>query len=177
MNYSIRLLQIQSILVASQFLSVAAQSNQWYKWYEDNRDKPSVDNGILPTLSCPYGHFRQFKITPHEPGGIYLDGCMKCPPGVYGNDTNLESPNCTAPCPPGTYNNEEAAVSIDDCKPCSPGTYGKDEGMTNEKCSGTCSERNQYGDQFYSIREGLTSLEGNYERLFSVSCFVCLLTS
>ena len=157
-----------SILVANQLVSVAAQSSQWYKWYEVNRNKQAVDNDILPTLLCPYGYYRQFKISTHEPGGINLDGCMQCPPGVYGNATNLESSDCTAPCPPGTYNDEEGASSIDDCKPCASGTYGEDEGMINDKCSGTCSERNRHGEQFYSIHEGLTSLEGKRQRSFFV---------
>jgi len=153
-----------SALVVFQFVSVAAQNSQWYNWYEDNRDKQTIENGVLPTLSCPYGYYRQFKSVPHEPGGINLDGCMKCPLGVYGNATNLNSPDCTAPCPLGTYNDEEGVSSIEDCKPCPPGTYGKGEGMITAKCSGSCSDRNRHGEQFYSIHEGLESLEGKPDK-------------
>jgi hypothetical protein len=159
-------------LVVFQFVSVAAQNSQWYNWYEDNRDKQTIENGVLPTLSCPYGYYRQFKSVPHEPGGINLDGCMKCPLGVYGNATNLNSADCTAPCPLGTYNDEEGASTIEDCKPCPPGTYGKDEGMINARCSGTCSDRNRYGEQFYSIREGLESLEGKPDKYHSNVLFL-----
>jgi hypothetical protein len=141
----------------------SCQSNQWYNWYHDNAGKRAVENGILPNLTCPYGHYRQFKIFSHIQGGINLDGCIKCPPGVYGNTTDLNSPNCTAPCPLGTYNDEEGASSIEDCKPCPAGTYGDKEGLTDPACSGICSERNKLGDQFYSIREGLKSIEGENE--------------
>jgi len=147
------------ILLAQCFNKASSQSKQWYNWYEDNEGKRNINNGILPTLSCPHGHYRQFKLVPHEPGGINLDGCLKCHFGIFGNTTDLDSPSCTAPCPIGTYNDQEGAVSIDDCKPCPVGTYGEEEGLTSPSCSGTCVDLNKGYNQYFSTRAGLTSPE------------------
>jgi len=159
----------KALLIFVQIVSVLCQSNQWYNWYEDsNRIPQFVDIGAKFNLSCPFGHYRQLKVFSHEQGGINLDGCIKCPPGVYGNTTDLDTPNCTAPCPLGTYNDEEGASSIDDCKPCPAGTFGNEEGLTSPKCSGLCSERNNFNIKYFSFHEGLTSVEGMF-RIFMVT--------
>ena len=150
--------------LANIFSKSASQSNQWYNWFEQNEGKRAIKNGILPTLTCPRGYYRQFKEVSHEPGGINMDGCMKCPVGVFGNTTDLMSPTCTAPCPIGTYNDEEGAVSIEHCKPCPVGTYGDEEGLINSMCSGYCEDHNKLEreEQYYSIRTGLTSSDREY---------------
>lgn len=79
-----------------------SQLSPWYNFYQKNEDKMMITNGILPTLTCPYGHFRNFD------KGILLDGCIKCPKGYFGNTTNLQFPNCIAPCPPGTQEGSRA---------------------------------------------------------------------
>lgn len=159
MNHAVTLILLLMQVFAVQV--TVSQSNQWYNWFEDNKDNRFIDKGILPTLSCPYGYYRQFKMVPHEPGGINLDGCMKCPMGVFGNATDLTSPNCTAPCPIGTYSDEEGIRNIDDCKKCPAGTYGEKEGLTTPQCSGSCSQHNrlEFEEQFFSMIEGLTSPE------------------
>jgi hypothetical protein len=137
------------------------QSNQWYNWFEDNAGKRLIENGILPTLSCPFGHYRKFKGAPHEPGGINLDGCLKCPQGVFGNTTDLTSPNCTAPCPLGTFSDEEGLESIEGCKKCPAGTYGDKEGLKTPACSGSCVDLNrlEFNELYFSMDTGLISSE------------------
>ena len=152
------------LLMSLQFFTIRvaeSQSNHWYNWFEDNTDKRLIDKGVLPTLSCPYGHYRQLKVAPHEPGGINLDGCQKCPIGVFGNTTDLTSPNCTASCPIGTYSDEESVESMDGCKKCPAGTYGEKEGLTTPTCSGSCVELNklEFEEQYFSMNTGLTSLK------------------
>ena len=134
---------------------VTSQLSPWYNFYRQNEDKMMIHNGILPTLSCPYGHYRNFDM------GIMLDGCIKCPKGYYGNTTNLQSSNCTAPCPKGTYLDKEGGVSLDDCIPCPAGTFGEEEGLISSMCSGRCNDLNipLSGKQFYSSEKGLSSRE------------------
>lgn len=138
-------------------------NSNWYNWFEDNKNDDSVFEGILPTLLCPTGHYRQFKYKdlPHLPGGYRRDGCLKCPKGVYGNSTDLKSSNCTAPCPKGTYNDRMGATGFEQCLPCPVGTYGSEEGLTNNQCSGKCADIGRNGSlierEYYSDREGLTS--------------------
>ena len=136
---------------------ISAQSNEWYNWYDT--DNGEGDAEIFPTLSCPKGHFRRLKKKTYEQGGIQLDGCIKCPVGVYGDSTDLTSSDCTAPCPKGYYNDEEGITSIDDCKPCPPGTFGDEEGLTDSSCSGLCSDLNSRGRQYFSTEKALTSIE------------------
>jgi len=94
---------------------------------------------------------------------------MKCPLGVYGNATNLNSLDCTAPCPLGTYNDEEGVSSIEDCKPCPPGTYGKDEGMITAKCSGTYSDRNRQGSNSIAFMKVRNLLKVNPTKVIRMS--------
>lgn len=155
--------------------NISGYKTPWYNWYEDNKNDRQMLDGILPTLSCPPGHYRQLKSldSPHIPGGYNLDGCLKCPKGVFGNSTDLMSSNCTEPCPKGTYNDRMGASSVDDCLPCPLGTFGDQEGLTNDKCSGRCQDIGKnssfYRREYYGDREGLTSADeckvcpSNYE--------------
>ena len=161
MNHAI-LFAIASSLQSFEILvPVRGQSNEWYNWFENNKGNRYINNGVLPTLSCPYGYYRQFKSAPHLPGGINLDGCLKCPKGFYGESTNLTSPNCTAPCPLGTYSDEEGVHEVDRCKPCPPGTYGDKTGLTTPACSGRCTDQNKIiqEKQYFSVYAGLVSSE------------------
>jgi hypothetical protein len=156
-----RFLLFISILI--QIGNISGYNTPWYNWYEDNKNDRQLLDGILPTLSCPPGHYRQFKShdLPHIPGGINLDGCLKCPKGVYGNSTDLLSSNCTAPCPKGTFNDRTGASSVDDCIPCPLGTFGDQEGLTNDQCSGRCEDigvnSSFHWREYFGDREGLSS--------------------
>ena len=131
---------------------IVPQLSPWYNFYRQNEDQMMITDGILPTLSCPYGHYRDFD------KGILLDGCVKCPPGRFGNTTDLRSSNCTAPCPPGTYLDRDGGRSSEDCIPCPAGTFGEEEGLTSDSCSGRCEELNtNTGKLYYSFDKGLTS--------------------
>lgn len=144
---------------------VSCNSDLWYNWYEDNsknETRRTIVDGTLPTLSCPYGTYRQFKDeeASYKPGGVNLDGCLKCPKGVYGDTTDLKTSDCTAPCPTGTYSDREGATSVEDCKLCPMGTFGEEVGLVNDFCSGTCNSMNKGELQYFSDRLGLVSREG-----------------
>ena len=138
-----------------------SQLKPWYNFYRDNENQMTIIDGILPTLSCPFGHYRDFS------RGIMLDGCVKCPKGYFGNSTDLQSSNCTAPCPPGTYLDRRGGKSINDCIPCPAGTYGEEEGLTKDTCSGRCNRLNTYWKRYYSSKKGLTSKKRKIYYLFS----------
>ena len=161
MNHAVSLVLSLSVQI---LIPAAGQSKNWYNWFEDNKGRRQIVNGVLPTLSCPYGYYRQFRIAPHEAGGVNLDGCQKCPVGVFGNSTDLTSPNCTAPCPIGTYNDEEGVASIHGCKPCPAGTYGEEEGLKTSSCSADCEGLNKMSreKQYFSMSTGLTSPDREY---------------
>ncbi len=133
-----------------------SQLSPWYNFYRENSNKMTITDGILPTLSCPFGHYRDFS------KGVMLDGCIKCPKGFFGNATNLQSPDCTAPCPPGTYLDRRGGETIEDCIPCPAGTYGEEEGLTDDACSGRCDEMNTFWNRYYSSDKGLASRERKF---------------
>ena len=152
------LIQLFFLTFVYGFPFAVSQLTPWYNFYERNLDKMSIMNGILPTLSCPYGHFRDFD------KGIMLDGCVKCPLGHFGNTTNLQSPNCTALCPLGTYLDRRGGKNIEDCTPCPAGTFGEEEGLTDASCSGRCEELNtKSGKRYYGDDKGFTSREREYK--------------
>ncbi len=130
-----------------------SQLSPWFNFYRRNEDELKIINGILPMLSCPYGHYRNYD------KGVMLDGCIKCPKGIYGNSTKLYSSNCTSPCPLGTYLDREGGKTKGDCIPCPAGTFGEEEGLVNARCSGRCTELNsqRIGKRYYSNEKGLTS--------------------
>ena len=136
----------------------------YYNWHEDyDEESMQTKNGVYPNLRCPYGHYRSFGNDElMEPGGLRMDGCLKCERGYYGNTTDLQTPQCTAPCPKGTYRDKPGGAWIEDCTPCPAGTFGEEEGLKTKKCSGSCSDLNEnYKNRnFFSRREGLTSREG-----------------
>jgi hypothetical protein len=126
-------------------------------WYLHEKINP-IRNGAYPIFDCPRGHYRDFG-DPQKgrPGGILLDGCMKCPKGHYGNSTGLKSPQCTSPCPKGTYLDRKGGTSLDDCISCPEGTYGEKQGMISSQCSGSCSDHNTNKVKYYSNQKGLTT--------------------
>lgn len=70
--------------------------------------------------------------------GYYCPGTGKrlpCPPGRYGETTNLGSSNCTDICPKGYYCETASIHPV----PCPAGRYGQDDGMVNSDCSGLCN--------------------------------------
>ena len=141
----------------------SSQLSPWYNFYRQNEhnNMMTITNGILTTLSCPYGYYRDFG------KGIMLDGCVKCPLGRYGNTTNLQSSNCTAPCPIGTYLDKKGGKSIEDCIPCPEGTFGEEEGLTSSLCSGRCEDLNTFhsSKRYYGMGKGLASRKRKFETL------------
>lgn len=139
----------------SQF--VECQLSPWYNFYRQNEDQMAISAGILPTLSCPYGHYRDFT------KGIMLDGCVKCPRGYFGNSTGLHTPNCTAPCPAGTYLDRRGGKGMEDCIPCPAGCFGEEEGLTKDSCTGRCEEiHRNTGKRYYGTDTGLTSRDRKF---------------
>ncbi len=141
---------------------VQSQLSPWYNFYRRNEDKLHITDGLLPMLSCPYGHYRDYS------KGVKLDGCVKCPMGYYGNSTDLHSKNCTAPCPIGSYLDKEGGKSVEDCKLCPEGTFGEEEGLTDDKCSGRCSVLNSWMSRksYYSNEKGLSSRKRKFYLFF-----------
>ena len=46
---------------------------------------------------------------------IRIDMFQICPRGVYGNDTDLTTPQCSAYCPVGKYGDMPGLISDEDC--------------------------------------------------------------
>ena len=139
----------------------SSQLSPWYNFYRENEEHMKIHDGILPTLSCPYGYYRDYD------KGILLDGCVKCPLGRFGNTTDLHSSNCTDPCPRGTYLDKEGGKSIEDCIPCPEGTYGENEGMTSALCSGRCEDlKSNSWIRYFSDDKGLTSRDRELINLY-----------
>ena len=140
------------------FLRRRLQHKPYYYWYSDKPELMETTNGKVPTLSCPLGTYREFgNEYLRKPGGLRLDGCLKCPKGRYGSSIDLKSSLCTAPCPRGTYRDKAGGKSIDDCTPCPAGTYGDKEGLTTKQCSGSCTGLNTRERKYYSNLKGLTT--------------------
>ena len=94
------------ILLVSFLLNHASTAEQipYYYWYSDGEEIAETVNGVVPTLSCPLGRYRDFGDKHlRRKGGIRAEGCIKCPPGRYGSSTRLDSSLCTGACPVGTY--------------------------------------------------------------------------
>ena len=138
----------------------------YYNWHEDyDAESMETKNGVYPNLRCPYGHYRSFGDDElMEPGGLRMDGCLKCEKGYYGNTTDLQTPQCTAPCPKGTYRDKTGGKWIEDCFPCPVGTFGEEEGLITKDCSGSCTDLNDdyKNKKFFSRRAGLTSRDGEF---------------
>mmetsp|Transcript_51911 Transcript_51911/g.60682 ORF Transcript_51911/g.60682 Transcript_51911/m.60682 type:complete len:247 (-) Transcript_51911:191-931(-) len=133
------------------------QHRPYYYWF-DEEELLETKNGVIPTLSCPIGTYRDLG-NQHlrRPGGIRLEGCIACPKGRYGTTTDLSSELCTAPCSRGTYLDRKGGSSQKDCIRCPVGTFGEEEGLTKAKCSGLCTDLNTSTTKYYSIDQGLVS--------------------
>ena len=129
------------------------EQHTYYHWHKP-QDETGWTERIMGAMTCPLGTYRDKR----RRIPLYQnDGCIPCPPGTYGNTTELTSSNCTAPCPLGTYRSRPGATSIEQCSLCPEGTYGDLEGLTNDKCSGSCSDLNTAMMEFYSKDLGLKS--------------------
>ncbi len=82
----------------------AIASNPYWYWYSTKEEIESYRNGVVSSLSCPLGTYRDFgdKMTRRH-GGIGIEGCIPCPKGRYGSSNDLISSYCTGACPIGTY--------------------------------------------------------------------------
>mmetsp|Transcript_2528 Transcript_2528/g.3619 ORF Transcript_2528/g.3619 Transcript_2528/m.3619 type:complete len:251 (+) Transcript_2528:189-941(+) len=132
------------------------QHRPYYYWYSDGEESLETVNGVLPTLSCPLGSYRDFGNRHlRRPGGLRMEGCIECPKGRYGSSTRLKNSLCTAPCPRGTYRDKTGGTSAADCTLCPEGTYGDEEGLTTKECSGYCTDFNSEKAKYYSDDKGL----------------------
>ena len=160
-----------------------AEMPYWY-WYSAPKEIANIENGVVPTLSCPLGTYRE--------SGFRDDGCKPCPPGNYGSSIHLTSPSCTGACPVGTYlgiphvirlinqcflwhstllsrpfpfkkyqsntwADKPGGVWVTDCKPCPEGTYGDTEWLSTRECSGRCSDLNTMKTKYFGSEDGLKS--------------------
>mmetsp|Transcript_3484 Transcript_3484/g.5063 ORF Transcript_3484/g.5063 Transcript_3484/m.5063 type:complete len:197 (-) Transcript_3484:886-1476(-) len=150
MNTSLLKLLMISTLTSRSF--GGNSEKPYYTWFYSDQEK-KVDGTNMPDLSCPPGTYR--KIDP--PGGLRMEGCLKCPKGTYGTSTELKDASECTPCPKGTYRDYIGGRGPAACTPCPEGTYGEEIGLTTSKCSGYCTDWNTEELKFYSKEVGLTT--------------------
>lgn len=102
--------------------------------------------------------------------GYYCNKGVKipCPPGVYGSDVALTTPECSALCPAGYYC--PTASRNGTSRRCPAGRYGNTTGLANSACTDLCApgyycpegSTSQYelecGDYISVYRDGLSGI-------------------
>ena len=89
----------------------------------------------VPGSYCPSGSIQPY---PCPIGSYCPDGIehIPCPPGHFGNTSNLTDRQCSGLCSPGYYCIEGSTSSY--ASPCPGGFYGDQTGQVDANCSGFC---------------------------------------